>query len=453
MQTEQSNSVTGTHQRQATNLNSTRAHWMPFTANRQFHKDPRVIVSAEQNHFISQDGRRVFDSLSGLWCCGYGHNRPEISAAISDQLEVMDYAPSFQYTHPGATVLAERLTDMAPGNLNHALFTNSGSECADTSLKLARAYWRCKGQPTKTRFISRHKGYHGVNFAGTSLGGIGANRKLFGQLGDADHLPHTLQPELAFTRGQAETGAELADHLKQLIVLHDASNIAAVIVEPMSGSAGVIVPPRGYLQRLRDICDENDILLIFDEVITGFGRVGAPFGADAFGVEPDMMNIAKGLTNGAIPMGAVLTSSQIYDCLMNVDQPEHMIELPHGYTYSAHPVACAAALAALDVFQQDHMVTKAQALIPVLEDTLHSLKGHPLIADIRNFGLAGALQIAPRDGDPVVRPFELGVKCWELGLYVRWGGDTLQFGPPFTATPEDVRSIAPVLTAALDQIA
>lgn len=453
MQTEQSDGVTGTHQRQATNLNSTRAHWMPFTANRQFHKDPRVIVSAEQNHFISQDGRRVFDSLSGLWCCGYGHNRPEISAAISDQLEVMDYAPSFQYTHPGATVLAERLADMAPGHLNHALFTNSGSECADTSLKLARAYWRCKGQPTKTRFISRHKGYHGVNFAGTSLGGIGANRKLFGQLGDADHLPHTLQPELAFTRGQAETGAELADHLKQLIVLHDASNIAAVIVEPMSGSAGVIVPPKGYLQRLRDICDENDILLIFDEVITGFGRVGAPFGADAFGVEPDMMNIAKGLTNGAIPMGAVLTSSQIYDCLMNVDQPEHMIELPHGYTYSAHPVACAAALAALDVFQQDHMVTKAQALIPVLEDTLHSLKGHPLVADIRNFGLAGALQIAPRDGDPVVRPFELGVKCWELGLYVRWGGDTLQFGPPFTATPGDIRSIAPIVTAALDQIA
>ncbi len=448
-----SKSAADTRQRQATNLSSTPAHWMPFTANRQFHKDPRVIVSAEQNHFISQDGRRVFDSLSGLWCCGYGHNRPEISAAINDQLQVMDYAPSFQYTHPGAIALAERLTNMAPGKLNHALFTNSGSECADTSLKLARAYWRSKGQPTKTRFISRHKGYHGVNFAGTSLGGIGANRKLFGQLGDADHLPHTLQPDLAFTRGQAETGAELADHLKQLIMLHDASNIAAVIVEPMSGSAGVIVPPKGYLQRLRDICDENDILLIFDEVITGFGRVGAPFGADAFGVEPDMMNIAKGLTNGAIPMGAVLTSSQIYDCLMNVDQPEHMIELPHGYTYSAHPVACAAALAALDVFQQDHMVTKAQALIPVLEETLHSLKGHPLITDIRNFGLAGALQIAPRDGDPVVRPFELGIKCWELGLYVRWGGDTLQFGPPFTASAEDVRSIAPIVAEALGQIA
>lgn len=446
-------SAADNRQRQATNLSSTTAHWMPFTANRQFHKDPRVIVSAEQNHFISQDGRRVFDSLSGLWCCGYGHNRPEISSAINDQLQIMDYAPAFQYTHPGATALAERLADMAPGNLNHALFTNSGSECADTSLKLARAYWRSKGQPTKTRFISRHKGYHGVNFAGTSLGGIGANRKLFGQLGDADHLPHTLQPELAFTRGQAETGAELADHLKQLIMLHDASNIAAVIVEPMSGSAGVIVPPKGYLQRLRDICDENDILLIFDEVITGFGRVGAPFGADAFGVEPDMMNIAKGLTNGVIPMGAVLTSTQIYDCLMNVDQPEHMIELPHGYTYSAHPVACAAALAALDVFQQDHMVARAQALIPVLEETLHSLKGHPLITDIRNFGLAGALQIAARDHDPVVRPFELGVKCWELGLYVRWGGDTLQFGPPFTASPEDVRSIAPIVTEALNQIA
>ena len=437
----------------ATNLSSTPAHWMPFTANRQFHKDPRVVVAAEQNHYISQDGRRVFDSLSGLWCCGYGHNRPEISAAINAQLDVMDYAPAFQYTHPGATALAERLTDMAPGDLNHALFTNSGSECADTSLKLARAYWRSKGQPTKTRFISRHKGYHGVNFAGTSLGGIGANRKLFGQLGDADHLPHTLQPELAFTKGQADTGVELADHLKQLIMLHDGSNIAAVIVEPMSGSAGVIVPPKGYLQRLRELCDENDILLIFDEVITGFGRVGAPFGADAFGVQPDIMNIAKGLTNGAIPMGAVLASSKIYDCLMSVKQPEHMIELPHGYTYSAHPVACAAALAALKVFQDDNMVDRANALIPVLEETLHSLKGHPYITDIRNFGLAGALQIAPRDGDPVVRPFELGIKCWELGLYVRWGGDTLQFGPPFTASADDVRSIASIVAQALEQVA
>jgi len=272
-------------------------------------------------------------------------------------------------------------------------------------------------------------------------------------LGDADHLPHTLQPELAFTKGQADTGVELADHLKQLIMLHDASNIAAVIVEPMSGSAGVIVPPKGYLQRLRELCDENDILLIFDEVITGFGRVGAPFGADAFGVQPDIMNIAKGLTNGAIPMGAVLASSNIYDCLMSVKQPEHMIELPHGYTYSAHPVACAAALAALKVFQDDNMVGRANALIPVLEETLHSLKGHPYITDIRNFGLAGALQIAPRDGDPVVRPFELGIKCWELGLYVRWGGDTLQFGPPFTASADDVRSIASIVAQALEQVA
>ncbi len=452
MHSEPTQELKQSRQRNATNLSSTPAHWMPFTANRQFHKDPRVIVAAEQNHFISEDGRRVFDSLSGLWCCGYGHNRPEISAAINNQLHIMDYAPAFQYTHPGATALAERLAAISPGNLNHTLFTNSGSECADTSLKLARAYWRCKGQPTKTRFISRHKGYHGVNFGGTSLGGIGANRKLFGQLGDADHLPHTLQPELAFTKGQAETGAELADHLTQLIMLHDASNIAAVIVEPMSGSAGVIVPPKGYLQRLRQICDENDILLIFDEVITGFGRVGAPFGADAFGVEPDMMNIAKGLTNGAIPMGAVLASSKIYECLMAVDQPEHMIELPHGYTYSAHPVACAAALAALDVFQQDNMVARSQALAPVLEETLHSLKEHPLVTDVRNFGLAGALQIAPRHGDPVVRPFELGIKCWELGLYVRWGGDTLQFGPPFTASPDDVRSIAPIVAQALDTI-
>ncbi len=437
----------------ASNLSTTRAHWMPFTANRQFHKDPRVIVAAEECHFISQDGRRIFDSLSGLWCCGYGHNRAEITAAVSQQMAKLDYSPAFQYTHPGATELADRLTGMLPSPLDHVIFTNSGSECADTALKLARAYWRMKGEPTKTRFIGRHKGYHGVNFAGTSVGGIGANRKLFGQLGDADHLPHTLQAEQAFTKGQADSGIELADYLKQLIMLHDASNIAAVIVEPMAGSAGVIVPPKGYLNRLREICDENNILLIFDEVITGFGRCAETFGTEAFGVTPDIMNVAKGLTNGAIPMGAVVTSAEIYATFMSVDSPEHMVELPHGYTYSAHPVACAAALAALDIFEQDHMVARAKALAPVLEETLHSLKGHPHVTDIRNFGMAGALQIAPRDGDPIVRPFELGIRCWELGIYVRWGGDTLQFGPPFTAQPDDIRAIAPVVLQALEQTA
>ena len=270
--------------------------------------------------------------------------------------------------------MAERLSDLAPSDLNHVLFTNSGSECADTALKLARAYWRIQGQPSKTRFIGRIKGYHGVNFAGTSLGGIGANRKLFGQLGDADHLPHTLQPEYAFTRGQAEHGEELANHLEQLILLHDASTIAAVIVEPVSGSAGVIVPPQNYLQRLRQICNEHNILLIFDEVITGFARMGATFAAQTFGVTPDILNVAKGLTNGAIPMGAVISSSVLYDAFMAVEQAEHMIELPHGYTYSAHPVACAAALAALDILQDDNMVARSNALAPVLEDSLHGLR-------------------------------------------------------------------------------
>ena len=433
------------------NRATTKAHWMPFTANRQFHKDPRIVVAAEDCHFISDDGRRVFDSLSGLWCCGYGHNRPEITAAITAQLATLDYAPAFQYTHPGATTLADRLTAMAPGNLDHAIFTNSGSECADTALKLARAYWRLKGQPSKTRFIGRMKGYHGVNFAGTSLGGIGANRKLFGQLGDADHLPHTLQPEFAFTKGQADEGMELANHLEQLITLHDASNIAAVIVEPMSGSAGVIVPPKGYLQRLKEICVEHDILLIFDEVITGFARTGERFGADTFAVTPDIMTVAKGLTNGAIPMGAVLSSAPIYEAFMAIETPEHMVELPHGYTYSAHPVACAAANAALNVFEEDHMVARAKKLAPVLEETLHSLRGTQHITDIRNFGMAGAIQLAPRDGDPTVRPFEVGVRCWEMGIYVRWGGDTLQFGPPFTASENDIRSIAQVVGEAIEQ--
>ena len=435
----------------SSNRATTKAHWMPFTANRQFHKDPRIVVAADDCHFISDDGRRVFDSLSGLWCCGYGHNRPEITKAVTEQLATLDYAPALQYTHPGATTLANRLTDMAPGNLKHAIFTNSGSECADTALKLARAYWRLKGQPSKTRFIGRMKGYHGVNFAGTSLGGIGANRKLFGQLGDADHLPHTLQPEFAFTKGQAEQGAELADHLQQLIMLHDASNIAAVIVEPMSGSAGVIVPPKGYLQRLRNICDEHNILLIFDEVITGFARTGERFGADTFGVVPDIMTVAKGLTNGVIPMGAVLSSAPIYQAFMAIETPEHMVELPHGYTYSAHPVACAAANAALNVFENDNMVQRSKALAPVLEETLHSLRGTRHITDIRNFGMAGAIQLSPRDNDPTIRPFEVGVRCWEMGVYVRWGGDTLQFGPAFTASKDDIKSIASVVGEALEQ--
>ncbi|MBT7333301.1 MAG: aminotransferase class III-fold pyridoxal phosphate-dependent enzyme [Gammaproteobacteria bacterium] len=418
---------------------------MPYTARNGFNRDPRMIKGARGCYFISDDDRQIFDGLSGLWCCGFGHNRAEIAEAVNRQLQVLDYSPAFQYGHPSVFKLADRLTQIAPASLNHVFFTNSGSESADTSLKLARAYWRMRGQPSKTRYIGRIKGYHGVNFAGTSLGGIGANRRLFGHLADADHLPHTLRVEDAFTRGQPQGGEELADHLEQLVMLHDASNIAAVIVEPMSGSAGVIVPPSAYLARLRALCDKHDILLIFDEVITGFARTGGAFGADTFGVIPDMMNLAKALTNGVIPMGAVLTNDEIYDAFVDEQQPDHMIGMPHGYTYSGHPVACAAALAALDIFEQDDMVGRAQRMAPLLEETLHQLKGLPYITDIRNVGMAGALQIAPRDADPLVRPYELGVRCFAEGLYVRWGGDTLQFAPPLTCTSNDLERMGDVL--------
>src|SRR5690606_8034895 len=310
--------------------------------------------------------------------------------------------------------LADKIAALTPGNLNHVFFTNSGSEATDTAVKIARAYWRIKGQPSKTKLIGRARAYHGVNVAGTSLGGIGGNRKMFGSLMDVDHLPHTLQADHAFTRGQAETGGvALADELLKLIELHDASNIAAVIVEPISGSAGVIVPPQGYLQRLRQICDQHNILLIFDGVITDFGRLGKTTGAEYFGVTPDIMNIAKQMTNGAIPMGAVVASSEIYDAFMQQDLPEHAIEFGHGYTYSAHPVACAAGIAALELLDRDNLVQRAADLAPHFEQALHALADSPNVLDIRNCGLAGAIQIAPRDGDPAIRPYEAGLELWK----------------------------------------
>lgn len=423
--------------------------WMPFTARNGFRKDPRIVAAAEGSEYITDDGRRVFDSISGLWCCGFGHNRPEIAEAVTRQLQTLDYSPSFQLGHPLAFELAERLTRIAPEPFEHAFFTNSGSESADTSLKIARAYWRMRGQPNKTRFIGRIKGYHGVNFAGTSLGGIGPNRKLFGQLAEADHLPQTWRAEDVFTKGQPQGGEELANHLEQLVGLHDASNIAAVIVEPVAGSGGVLVPPSAYLRRLREICSQHNILLIFDEVITGFARTGAGFGAQTFGVMPDIMNLAKTLTNGVIPMGAVLTGKEIYDAFVDDAQADHMIAMPHGYTYSAHPVACAAALAALDVFEQDDMVSRATKLAPVLQESLHSLRDLPHVVDVRNIGMMGALQLAPREGDLTVRPYEVGVWCWHHGLYVRWGGDTLQFAPPFTSTEDQLAQMAQTLREAL----
>lgn len=430
-----------------------KAHWMPFSSNRNFQKDPRLIIAASGHWLIDATGRKVFDGLSGLWTCGAGHSRTEIQEAVAQQLGTLDYAPAFQFSHPLAFQLAEKVAELAPGKLNHVFFTNSGSECADTAVKLARAYWRIRGQASKTKMIGRARGYHGVNVAGTSLGGIGGNRKMFGVLMDADHLPHTLQAGCEFTRGQAETGGvALANDLLRLIELHDASNIAAVIVEPMSGSAGVLVPPQGYLQRLREICDQHNILLIFDEVITGFGRMGSTTGAEFFGVTPDIMTVAKQLTNGAIPMGAVIANDAIYDTFMGQDIGEHLVEFGHGYTYSAHPVACAAGLATLELLERESLIERAAALAPHFEQALHGLKGTRHVIDIRNCGLAGALQLAPRDGDPAIRPFEAGLALWRKGFYVRFGGDTLQFGPPFTATPAELDSLFNAVGEVLNQV-
>jgi beta-alanine--pyruvate transaminase len=429
------------------------AHWMPFTANRNFQRDPRLIVAAEGNYLVDDQGRKIFDSLSGLWTCGAGHSRKEIQDAVAKQLGTLDYSPGFQFGHPLSFQLAEKIADLLPGELNHVFFTNSGSECADTAVKMARAYWRLKGQPAKTKLIGRARGYHGVNVAGTALGGMNGNRKAFGLMMDADHLPHTLQPGMAFTKGMAQTGGvELANELLKLIELHDASNIAAVIIEPMAGSAGVIVPPTGYLQRLREICDAHNILLIFDEVITGFGRMGKATGAEYFGVTPDIMNIAKQVTNGAIPLGGVIASREIYRTFMDQPTPEYAVEFPHGYTYSAHPVACAAGIAALDLLARDNLIQRSAELAPHLEKTVHGLKGSQHVVDIRNSGLAAAVQLAPRDGDAIVRPFEAAMKLWQKGFYVRFGGDCLSFGPTFTTTPAELDRLFDVVGETLNSI-
>jgi len=425
------------------------AHWMPFSGNRQFKKDPRILVEAQGCYYRDRSGRKIFDGLSGLWTCGLGHGRPEIAQAVSKQLTTLDYAPPFQFGQPLSFQLAERITSLMPSGLDHVFFVGSGSEAADTSLKMARAYWRLKGQPGKTRFIGRSKGYHGVNYGGISVGGIVGNRKLYGEGIAADHLPHTQLASNAFSRGMPESGAHLADELLELIALHDASNIAAVIVEPFSGSAGVIVPPRGYLQRLRDICTQHNILLIFDEVITAFGRAGAWTGSEAFGVAPDIINFAKQVTNGAIPMGGVVARHEIYQAFMDAGGPEYGIEFPHGYTYSAHPVACAAALATLDLLERENAIGRVQDLAPVFESAVHGLKGCKHVSDIRNFGLAAGLTIASMPGEPARRPFEIAMRCWAKGFYVRFGGDTIQLAPPFIAQRFEIDALVNVLGEAL----
>ncbi len=425
------------------------AYWMPYTGNREFKAQPRMIVEASGCYYTDADGRKIFDGLSGLWCCGLGHGRREITQAVSHQIGKLDYAPAFQFGHPLAFTLANKIKALMPAGLDHVFFTGSGSEAADTSLKMARAYWRTKGQASKTLLIGREKGYHGVNFGGISVGGISANRKLFGQGVQADHLPHTLLPENTFTRGMPATGAVLAERLLDLINLHDASNIAAVIVEPFAGSAGVIIPPQGYLQRLREICTAHNILLIFDEVITGLGRAGAFTGAEAFGVTPDIMNIAKQLTNGAQPLGAVVTKKDIYDTFMAAGGPEYMLEFPHGYTYSAHPVACAAGIAALDLLQQEDMPGRVKTLAPYFEDAVHSLRGSRHVSDIRNYGLAAGISIAPLPGEPARRPYEIAMHCWRKGFYVRYGGDTIQLAPPFVSEKSDIDRLVCALGEAL----
>ena len=434
------------------------SHWMPFSANRNFKtagaQSGRMMVSAQGAYYTDNHGKQVFDGLSGLWCCGLGHARPEITAAVSRQIGTLDYSPAFQFGHPLSFELANKITELMPTGLDRVFFTGSGSEAADTALKMARAYWRAKGQGTKTRLIGREKGYHGVNFGGISVGGIVGNRKTFGQGIEADHLPHTQPPAGSFFKGMppqdGPMGAALADELLKLIALHDASNIAAVIVEPLSGSAGVVVPPHGYLQRLREICTANNILLIFDEVITGFGRMGATTGAAAFGVTPDIMNIAKQVTNGAQPLGAVVARTEIYDTFMAQGGPEYLLEFPHGYTYSAHPVACAAGIAALDVLVQENMVERVAALAPHFERAVHSLRGAKHVADIRNYGLAAGITIASLPGEPAKRPYEIAMRCLEKGFYVRYGGDTIQLAPPFIITPAEIDSLVNALGEAMN---
>jgi beta-alanine--pyruvate transaminase len=430
------------------------AFWMPFTANRQFKSNPRLLARAEGMSYWTADGREVLDGVAGLWCVNAGHGRREITEAVTKQLGTMEYAPAFQMGHPIAFELANRLAKVAPPGLDRIFFTNSGSESVDTALKIAIGYHRARGAGQRTRFIGREKGYHGVGFGGMSVGGMVNNRKFFGSsmLPGVDHLSHTLDIEHnAFSRGLPQWGAHLANELERLIALHDASTIAAVIVEPISGSAGVILPPIGYLKRLREICDKNDILLIFDEVITGFGRVGKPFASQAFDVTPDLMTTAKGLTNGAVPMGAVFAHRKVYDAFMQ--GPDNAIELFHGYTYSAHPVACAAALATLDVYAKEGLLTRAGSLALEWENAVHSLRGLPHVLDVRNYGLIGAVELEPRAGKPGARAFEVFLECFERGVMVRQTGDTIAMSPPLIIESKQIARIVETLDSVIRKIA
>lgn len=428
------------------------AYWMPFTGNRFFKKHPRLIVRAEGVHFWTHDGKKVLDSIAGLWCCNAGHCHPKIVEAIQSQAATLDYATAFQLGHPKVFELANKLTDIAPDGFDYAFFVNSGSEAVDTALKMAIAYHRIRGDGARTRLIGRERGYHGVGFGGISVGGISPNRKMFGaMLPGVDHLPHTHNLEKnAFSRGLPKWGAHLADELENIVALHDASTIAAVIVEPVAGSAGVILPPEGYLQRLRDICNKHGILLIFDEVICGFGRTGDNFAATRMNVVPDLITTAKGLTSGTVPMGAVLAKGDIYDTFMT--GPEGTIEFFHGYTYSGHPLAAAAACATLDVYKEEGLFERARSLEGYFEDGLHSLKGEPYVIDVRNFGLIGAVELEPIEGQPTARAVQLFGHCFDNGVSVRTTGDTVAFSPPLIIEKSHVDQMIDAVRKALHAI-
>jgi beta-alanine--pyruvate transaminase len=431
------------------------AFWMPFTANRQFKAAPRMLAGAKGMYYTSSDGRQILDGTSGLWCCNAGHCREEITSAIQKQAAAMDFAPTFQMGHPVAFAAAERLARITPEGLNRIFFTNSGSESIDTALKIAIAYHRARGQGTRTRLIGRERGYHGVGFGGMSVGGISGNRKVFSaaMLPGVDHLPHTHSLEHnAFSRGQPEWGVHLAEDLERIVALHDASNIAAVIIEPLSGSAGVLVPPLGYLQKIRQICDRHGILLIFDEVICGFGRLGTAFGADAFGVVPDIMALAKAINNATVPMGAVAVRQALHDAILESAQ-EESIELSHGYTYSGHPLAAAAACATLDLYERDGLFERAATIAPYFAMAAHGLQSLSHVIDVRNFGLVAAVELEPRAGKPSRRAYEVFVRCFEKGVLVRYTGDILAFSPPLIIENAEIDRLFETVATAIKEVA
>lgn len=432
--------------------NSLDSFWMPFTPNKAFKADPRMVVRAEGMYYYTPDGRAVLDGTSGLWCCAAGHGDKRIVQAIQRAAAELDYATTFNLGHPSAFEFANRLGQILPENLDRIFFTNSGSESADTALKIALAYQQARGKPGKYRLIGREKGYHGTNFGGISVGGIVRNRRTYGPMvAGVDHLPHTLDiARSAFSRGQpANGGVEFADALERIVQLHDPSTIAAVIVEPVAGSAGVIIPPQNYLKRLRELCTKHDILLIFDEVITGFGRLGAPFASHFFDVKPDILTMAKAITNAAVPMGAVAASRDIYDTILsNVETP---IELFHGYTTSGHPLACAAGIATLDVFREDRLFERAAEIAPYWENALHSLKGEPHIVDIRNLGLIGGIELSPRADNN--RAGEVFRKCFDAGIFVRYTGDVLAMSPPLIVEKAQIDQIVDTLRTVLKSVA